>query len=160
MASALIDKYNQNYIRAKQLIDYGREKEALPYLKCALEAMYTLAKETTYDEAKRKKYLDIAEKIRPIYDRIKNQDEKIVESKPKQTNNQKTNDRSKQQTSKKDGKEGNSEEKPNTIFNGIDVSNYFEKQTNEVVTFDDVKGMDSTIEQIRNEFTNDPTIVK
>lgn len=150
MANPLIEKYNSNYDRAKMLINAGREKEALPYLKYALEALYTLAKESNYDPQKRKKYLEAAEKIRPVYDRIKNQSEKIVEDK-KPIQNKKTPN---------DNKDAKANDNANTVFNGIDVSNYFEKQTNEVVTFDDVKGMDDTIAQIKNEFTNDPTIVK
>ena len=59
MANPLIEKYNSNYDRAKMLINAGREKEALPYLKYALEALYTLAKESNYDPQKRKKYLEL-----------------------------------------------------------------------------------------------------
>lgn len=147
MASQLDIKFNDNYKRATTLYADNRVKECLPYFKIAIETLVQLIKET-YSSDKKAQYREMLDKILPKYNRIKGEAEKEVPVTAKASS---TPTENKIETDS--DKTNNGEIK--TMINGIDVSRFLITDNDKSVLFKDVKGMDSEIKMIQEEFTSD-----
>ncbi|MGN0804291.1 MAG: AAA family ATPase [Candidatus Coproplasma sp.] len=109
----------------------------------------------TSDVAKKEVMAKNAVKLKQMHETCKKKLGEVDEitydapNKPKKQENQV---KQKQQTPAKDGKEGGEKGEINYVINGVNVEDFLSKESNDIVTFEDVKGMEEEKALIEREF--------